>query len=266
LHRIWSTDWWTDQDREIAKLDRLLQAMVAEPPATTTPATTTPATTPEPMQVPEPPAAFPVELPASGSPIPPGTAIYSASAITGGPADAFTLTQSDRLIAAQMLQAVTDEGPIAENELFRRTARSWNQGRTGARIVTRLRTLAPTAMRFLDGDDAYFYWPPTVDPDLWTGFRLCNQSEDSKRHVDDVSVHELANVASYLLEQGGSCDARSLAKFICQAIGMSRVTIDSESRAGKGIELLISRGRAMRDGDRIVNQQSAREVGHPFPR
>ncbi len=45
---------------------------------------------------------------------------------------------------------------------------------------------------------------------------------------------------------------RSLAKSVCQAIGMSRVTSDSEFRASKGIELLISRGRAMRDGNRVI--------------
>jgi hypothetical protein len=195
---------------------------------------------------------IPIELPRTAPRTAPDVAIYSASVITGGTAEAFTLTQSNNLIAAEMLRVVTEEGPIAEDELFRRTARSWNQGRTGARIVNRLQTLAPAALRFLDSDDSYFYWPPTVDPALWTGFRLCTASEDTKRHVDNVSVQELANVAAYLLDQGGSCNARSLAKSVCQAIGMARVTMDSESRASKGIESLISRGRAMRDGDRIV--------------
>jgi very-short-patch-repair endonuclease len=242
LHRIWSTDWWTDQDREIAKLHSLLEAMVAEPLAAN----------PEVSNVPALPAVIPIELPRTAPRTAPDVAIYSASVITGGTAEAFTLTQSNNLIAAEMLRVVTEEGPIAEDELFRRTARSWNQGRTGARIVNRLQTLAPAALRFLDSDDSYFYWPPTVDPALWTGFRLCTASEDTKRHVDNVSVQELANVAAYLLDQGGSCNARSLAKSVCQAIGMARVTMDSESRASKGIESLISRGRAMRDGDRIV--------------
>ena len=242
LHRIWSTDWWTDQDREIAKLHNMLTAMVAEPLPIE----------PAPIDVPKSAAPVPIELPISVPRIAAGAAIYSATAIAGGRADAFTLTQSNNLLAAEMLRVVTDEGPIAEDELFRRTARSWNQGRTGARIVTRLRTLAPAALRYLDGDDSYFYWPPSVDPTLWTGFRLCNESEDSKRHVDAVAVQELANVAAYLLDQGGSCDGRSLAKSVCQALGMARVSTDSEFRANKGIEFLISRGRALRDGDRII--------------
>jgi hypothetical protein len=91
-----------------------------------------------------------------------------------------------------------------------------------------------------------------MDPNLWTGFRLCNESEDSKRHVHNVAVQELANVAAFLLDQGGSCEARNLARSVCQAIGMARVTTDSESRATTGIELLISKGRAMRDGARII--------------
>ena len=242
LHRIWSTDWWTDQDREIAKLHNMLTAMVAEPLPIE----------PAPIDVPKSAAPVPIELPISVPRIAAGAAIYSATAIAGGRADAFTLTQSNNLLAAEMLRVVTDEGPIAEDELFRRTARSWNQGRTGARIVTRLRTLAPAALRYLDGDDSYFYWPPSVDPTLWTGFRLCNESEDSKRHVDAVAVQELANVAAYLLDQGGSCDGRSLAKSVCQALGMARVSTDSEFRANKGIEFLISRGRALRDGNRII--------------
>jgi very-short-patch-repair endonuclease len=240
MHRIWSTDWWTDQDREIAKLHSLLEAMIAEPLTT------------EFIKIPELVAEVPKVVPVTVAPAAPATAIYSAGAITGGPADAFTLPQSNNLLAAQMLQVVTDEGPIAEGELFRRMARAWHQGRTGTRIVSRLGQLAPEAFRVLDLDDSFFYWPPTINPAQWTGFRLCNESDDSKRHVDNVSVQELANVAAYLLDQGGSCDARNLAKSVCQAIGMARVTSDSESRASKGIDFLISKGRAISDGHRIV--------------
>jgi hypothetical protein len=242
LHRIWSTDWWTDQDREIAKLHSLLEAMVAEPLATQ----------PVFIKSPEPVVEVPEELSTNVAPAVPATAIYSVAAIAGGLADAFTLPQSNKVIAAQMLQVVIDEGPIAEDELFRRMARSWNQGRTGTRILSRLRELAPTASRFLESENSSFYWPPTVDPNQWTGFRLCSESEDTKRHVDEVSVQELANVAAYLLDQGGSCNARDLAKSVCQAIGMARVTSEADSRASRGVEFLISRGRAIKDGDRII--------------
>jgi hypothetical protein len=242
MHRIWSTDWWTDQDREIAKLHSLLQAMIAEPPPTQSVL----------VRTTDPVIAVSNVLPITAAPTKSATAIYSKAAIAGGSADTFALPQSNPLLAAQMLQVVTDEGPIAEGELFRRMARAWHQGRTGTRIVSRLGQLAPKAFRVLDLDDSFFYWPPTVDPAQWTGFRLCNQSDDSKRNVDSVSVQELANIATYLLDQGGSCDARNLAKTVCQAIGMTRVTADSESRASNGIEFLISKGRAMREGARIV--------------
>jgi hypothetical protein len=242
MHRIWSTDWWTDPDREIAKLHSLLEAMVAEPLPTQ----------PAFVRTPDPVIESSKESPTVVASTRPATAIYSAGPITGGSAEAFTSPESNNLLAAQMLQLVTDEGPIAEEELFKRTARAWNQGRTGSRILTRLRQLAPTALRLLDHADSFFYWPPTIDPNLWTGFRLCNESEDTKRHVDNVPVQELANVAAFLLDQGGSCEARNLAKSVCQAIGMARVTTDSESRATMGIELLISKGRAMRDGARIL--------------
>jgi hypothetical protein len=96
-----------------------------------------------------------------------------------------------------------------------------------------------------------FYWPPAINPDEWTGFRLCDGTEGSKRHIAELSVHEAANVAAFLLEQGGSTSTKELAKSVCQAIGMARTVVDAELRAQEGVEFLISQGRACIDGDRV---------------
>jgi very-short-patch-repair endonuclease len=242
LHRIWSTDWWTDQDRELSKLHAVLEALLAEPIADPPVAMQSPAPVTEPMVAAVPVTALPVAV----------TAVYSAAVIAGGSAEAFTAPSSNKLITAQMLQVITVEGPIAEVDLFRRMARAWNLGRTGTRIAARLRELAPQTLRILDTEDTYFYWPPGVDHSLWTGFRLSNDTENSKRHVNDVPLQELANITAYLLDQSGSSNVHELAKAVCQVIGMSRVTSEAETRATHGIDLLVSRGRASQNGDRVI--------------
>lgn len=41
------------------------------------------------------------------------------------------------------------------------------------------------------------------DRSAWREFRLSDGSEASKRHIDELALEESANIANYLLDQGG---------------------------------------------------------------
>jgi very-short-patch-repair endonuclease len=243
LHRIWSTDWWTDSDGQIEKLDALLKTILTTPPASMPPQPQAAPVTLVDTSMVKPGAEAPVALALPAMPV------YAPVAIEGGAADDFYLPRSTSLLTAQLQEIINREGPIAEDVLFRRLARAWSLGRTGARITARLTSLA-RGNAILDPDGRRFYWP-NIDRSAWRKFRLSDGSEASKRHIDELALEECANIADYLLDQGGSTSLHDLARNVCQSVGMARITADAETRAQKGIESLLAQGRATNDGGRI---------------
>jgi hypothetical protein len=135
LHRIWSTDWWTDHGRELEKLHAVLQAMAIAPEDDSQ----APETPPIPVVAADDTTAAP---PFASMPTPAAPAIsapvYVASEVSGGSSEAFYQPISTNALSNQMLQIVVQEGPISQEALFHKMARAWNLGRTGARIVQRL--------------------------------------------------------------------------------------------------------------------------------
>ena len=247
LHRIWSTDWWTDRDRALEKLHALLQTMAIAPADDT----------PESESHPTPPAATTdVATPAPMPPISrPTTAIsapaYVAADIAGGDSEVFYQPISTSTLVSQMLQVVACEGPIAEGALFRKMARAWSLERTGARIVKRLQQIIPLGLKVTSEGDTRFYWPSTINPGQWTGFRICDGSDASRRHIEDLTVEEAANLAAFILDQGGSTTRQELARSVCRTIGMARMPAEAEQRALLGIAHLVEKGGAAMEGDRV---------------
>lgn len=150
------------------------------------------------------------------------------------------------------MQVIAEEGPIAQDVLFRRVARAWGLERTGSRIVERLEQLMLRALNAAPDGDRRFYWPPELHPETWRGFRIFDGAEPSRRHIDEVTVQEIANIAAFILEQSGSTTQQELARGICRTLGMARTPIEAEQRAVRGVEHLIARGRATREGGRIL--------------
>ncbi|MFH0351646.1 MAG: DUF3320 domain-containing protein, partial [Chromatiales bacterium] len=249
LHRIWSTDWWTDHRREVEKLHGLLESMAVAPvdeapipdvqPTSLAAATVSAAPTFVSF------VPTPAPAPAISAPV------YVAAEIAGGDSEAFDQPSSLNTLNTQMLQIVAREGPIAEEALFRKMARAWSLERTGARIVKRLHQVLPNVLKVTNVGGARFYWPPTINPDEWTGFRICDGSESSRRHIEELTLQEAANLAAYILDQGGSTTRQELARSICRTIGMARVPAEAEQRALNAIFYLIEKRRAVGDGDRV---------------
>lgn len=250
LHRIWSTDWWTDHQREVEKLHAILETMSQAPVNETSVSEVAPAVQPA-------AEADATQLPVSTPAIEPATALaisvplYEPTAISGGDPEVFYQPASAKILSAQILNVAIREGPISEEVLFRKVARAWGLERTGARISERLRQLAPREVKVTHTGADRFYWPPTVNPDDWTGFRGSNGTEASRRHVEELAVQEIANLAAFLLDQGGSSSRHELAKSICRTIGMARTPADAQDRAQLGITYLVKSGRAVEEGERV---------------
>lgn len=254
LHRIWSTDWWTDHRRELEKLHAILESMVqasasADMRSAGAPTVHVTEATPDERR--------PVLTPAVGptAPTPIVMAIYAAVVLSSGDPEAFYQPASSRILSAQILQVANGEGPISEAVLFRKVARAWGLERTGTRITERLRALTPREVRVTKTGGDRFYWPATVNPDDWTSFRGSDGSDSSRRHIEELAVQEIANVAAFLLDQGGSTSSADLAKSICRVIGMARTPADAQERAVLGVNHLIQIGKAVVEEERVRLQR-----------
>lgn len=161
--------------------------------------------------------------------------------MAGNPLE-FYESGSSNSIALQLRQVVEAEGPISELVLFRRVARAWGLERTGTRIASRLRDLVPPSVGQTIEGKVTFYWPTSDGSGAWTGFRLANQDESSRRNIAEVAIEEVSNLVMHVLEVGGAAPRSDVAKSVCRLIGMARTTADAESRVNLSIELLCSQG------------------------
>jgi very-short-patch-repair endonuclease len=246
LHRIWSTDWWFAADRELEKLHARLAALASEPGAADQP------TAGQPTAAEEAPA--PKELFAGLEPIAtaparaPELPRYTPVEVSGGLPDAFYEASAAPAIRESVMRIITAEGPIPDSVLFERVARAWGLKRTGTRIVERLQRLVPSdTIRTSDGGKT-FYWPPGATPNSWSGFRVADASENSKRHVSDVPIEEIGALVKHLLDQAGASRRQDLARAVCKLLGMARTPAEAEARVDAAIARLLGSAQVKEEG------------------
>lgn len=251
LHRIWSTDWWFSADRELEKLHARLEAALLEESAPGA----------EETQQEEPPAAetaleeqraalfaglAPIETVA---PVRPALPRYAPVTVTGGSPEDFYEASAAPLIRDTVTQIITNEGPVPDSVLFERVARAWGLKRTGARIVERVQRLVPgEAIRTSDAGKT-FYWPPGTKLDTWSTFRVADESEQSKRHVNDVPIEEIGALVKHLLQEAGSSSRQDLARTACKLLGMARTPADAEARVDAAIRRLLESSQIREEGE-----------------
>jgi very-short-patch-repair endonuclease len=247
IHRIWSTDWWLNPDAEMEKLVARLQSIVdaqggddQDPPVANADQEVE-----EPVAEPSP--AFEAQItaaPTSWAPVH-QTAVqalpaYRPVVLPSGNPVAFYEMSSNRRIEEHLRLVIDGEGPLPEALLFQRVARAWNLGRTGARIVERLRGLVPSDISRTEEDEHTFYWPIGIDPRTSRTFRVADETDDSKRHVADVAVEEIAALIRHVLESAGSTSRPDLARSVCRVIGMARTPADADARVSGVVDTMIA--------------------------
>ncbi|MBK8131707.1 MAG: DUF3320 domain-containing protein [Gammaproteobacteria bacterium] len=261
IHRIWSTDWWMNPEREIAKVTDLLQSVLAEDEAAAAAAATMEAVEPEDsntgVDASEPDDANAQERRIATGPQmqpdvePRAYPVYQPVELPPGNLAKFYESTSNRALAEHLRLVIDAEGPISETVLFRRIARAWGLERTGARIVERLRRLASqTATRTTDGD-VTFYWPENADPSSWQSFRVASDVETSKRTIHEVCIEEISTLVMHVLHHGGGAPRQDIARSVCRLIGMARMPAEAELRVSVAIDHLIMLGKAVEESEYV---------------
>ena len=247
IHRIWSTDWWLDQEGEVKKMLARLQAILDEVPEeeqTTVAAEVVQEA--DPTRANTPPAAASSVGVATGEETVRNTGalgqivpIYKPILIPARGPETFYDNSAASTLTEQMSQVIEGEGPISEAVLFRRIARAWGLERTGSRIVERLKEFVPKSVHKTVEASATFYWPQSIEHWKLDGCRMADGSTDSKRLIADVCIEEIATLVLQVLFQAGGSPKQDVARAVCRMIGMGRTTADAEARAMLAIEKLI---------------------------
>lgn len=242
VHRIWSTEWWTNPEREkkrlLAAIEGALQAPVPSDPSVLD------VVVPEAEPVAEPPEfesdrayARAVE-PTSEAVSAIQAAPYVPVALPVGDRDKFYEPSENQRIQAAIRQVIAAEGPVSEFVIRKRICDAYGFDRAGNRIQERLQIL----QRGLGGNgkenDRMFFWPGDMMLPSWTGFR-----QAGGRDVADIHVQELANLARAALEEVVVADEAVLIKRMGSLLGIQRVTASTQERLRNGLLRLQSTGK-----------------------
>ncbi|MDP2306112.1 MAG: DUF3320 domain-containing protein, partial [Pseudomonadota bacterium] len=255
LHRVWSSDWWFDREKEAAKLIAAVEAAIAAPVEAAAVAVAPDVAVPRAPLV-EPLLAPGVEpLLAPGvQPVPPGPTVpyrYALLDVVGSP-EAFELAASRPTLREKVLAVVAVEAPVALDEVVRRVAACWGIARLTARPRERVRVevvaLAAAGKLHVDGD---FVWASQNALVAWATVRG-PAADGTLRDAEHLPPEEVAAGVAWVLEHALSIDGAALSREVARLFGYARVGARVDERVGVGVDALCAGGRARRDGARVV--------------
>jgi very-short-patch-repair endonuclease len=289
LHRIWSLDWFHAADKELARVhNAIINAIAAARAAKKGGATRSgPVAAPEataPAAAPTPPGAGPTPPSAGSAPPSAGSAPTGRAAAVASPAraarpaparpavertaigryavasvpagrrtvdDLYDVGRVDEL--GKVLDAVLAvEAPIHVGLLARRVAAYFGIGRMSPRVIERVRLIAATRAQVGSPSEPDVVWRRDQDPAALPSVRVPDDGHpDSKRDWDELPVVEIAAAARVVLERNLGLPRTELVRETGKLLGFGRQGDKVLARLAEGVEVLIARGLARVDGERI---------------
>ena len=251
LHRVWSTDWWTNPQREIEKLETALTAvMERRKNGHAQPKPTAPARVASAPRLVQPLATeVTVDAPAAGHPIYEHVELPIPANARVGLYD----QGASREIAKQIVQIVSGEGPVSLDSATRRIAATWGLDRVSSRVLDRVRKLVPAEHVYLQASDAGdFLWPVDSSPEDYRDFRVPDGDGKGARQAAELPLEEIDNAAHHILASHFSAPMDELVRETAKLFGFQRLGRIVDERMRMGIELLIERKAIRLDGESVV--------------
>jgi len=252
LERVWSSAWWFDERAPDRLVERVRSALVPQPAAPSAPAArlTAPAAALQP-KVAIPPGVF-AKGPSPATPsTPPATYRNADLAVPHGSPDDFFLGSMDEGIRSAVLRVVEIEGPIHERLLARRVIEHWGIERLTARPARRVSELVEQLAHGhkvkVRGE---FVWPASLHPVDFAAYRVPAR-DNAPRDLPSIPPEEVANAAAAILKDSGSLDRDALGREIARTFGIQRMGANVRECIDRGIDVLVSNGRAEVKGDRV---------------
>lgn len=254
VHRIWSTEWWTNREREQQRLQKAIQQAMQQAESASQSsaliATSDHQSTDIEVQV----NATPAATYASHTP----DVVFDAVDALAGPSDMQTTTVAKHYVATvlkaadpdrffepsenthlvqMMQQVIVEEGPVIDRIIIKRVIDAYGFKRIGNRIQLRLAQLLSTLPN-QESASQTVYWPVHLNPETW-----CDYREMGERDVADIPVIEMAQCAKQMLMQLVVAEEEALIKTMGNSFGMGRVTRQSQDKLRAGVDLLQAIGQ-----------------------
>lgn len=260
LHRVWSTDWWFDRDREIARLTAAVEASLtieAEPQPVEEPvvsASTADEVSDEDVLVLDESGdvALIEDEPAvvsQRSPVIP----YKRANVTqrsSDPAVIFT-TPWIAQIREVLATIIAVESPIHVDELCRRAGGAFGVARLSQRMKTRFVEIAPRAGISIRGDIAWAQGTSSFDAIRGPG------ADGYVRAPDYIAPQELANAAEWILSENISMPRADLVREMARVFGLQRAKATVAARMTTGIQALEQRGGCVIENETVSYREAA---------
>ena len=269
IHRIWSTDWWQDSDNELDKVVAAFNQAKKKSEEPTRDATAVDERSVKNLDAPQSEAnavdtgrhsqAIPgmiagsnrvaeadvaLERKATASDILPyKIAVIPANRRT--PEDFYDENFRNEL-KALVLQIVNVEAPVSIRVMARRVIPYFGILRTSSRLEERiLKIIARDAN--VNGD---IVWRSDQRTNTYSTARLA--PPEARRESGEVPSEEIANAAATLLRANIALEIDELVKLTARALGFARVGENVAEHMRAGVAVLVARGTAHRDGDKVV--------------
>ena len=152
-----------------------------------------------------------------------------------------------------IVKVVEFEGPVSLGLCARRVAAHWGFRKVRKRALVQVRKLIPAnevTINIAAGRE--FLWPKRIDPKSYDSFRVSGNTPESFRDRADLPVQEGANAAYYLLKRNISAPEEELCRETSRLLGFRRTGPFVEKRMIEGVEYLLEKGTAVREGGMIV--------------
>jgi very-short-patch-repair endonuclease len=239
LHRIWSTDWFRNPQREIARLLAAIEdaRAPAPPPARSTPAVP-PITEEAPERVGAESQVKVCELPAYEECRPPV------------PTHRDLLTLKPFEMVALTAFVVKAEGPIHSEEVARRIREAFGLQRTGNRILSKINEALRTAERLGEVISEEGFWSARE-----RGHPLPRHRRNAAlplRQANRIAPHEYRLAALQVVETAVGIDHEDLIAETARLLGFERTGSDLRAAIERQIGTLLQNERILSDNGHIL--------------
>ena len=255
IHRVWSTDWWYDSDKETERLREVLSAAEREVAAQAVaspkeePATERTAiaeSDPDDVDKVSSVVSRFAEAPslAERPDALPGASIYRAADLDPLPPFAPELLDPRAQPALRLLteQVIRVEGPVHVGRVLRRVADAWDT-RLGKKIRRTLEGHIKPACRAMMAQRAGdVIWLRGQSADSWREFRVAGDRDEDRRDAAHLPAEEIANAMGALLRHGGGRSDDELLVDAARVFGFARSGTRVRDAMQRGLDLLVQRG------------------------
>lgn len=167
------------------------------------------------------------------------------------PSDDFYNTANTRIIREQIAKVIDEEGPISRALLSKRVLQAWGLARSGVRIERHFDTMfAVMKVKKTKWDGVVYFWPKQLDPTHYDVFRVAEREQD-RRNAEDLPPEEIANAVKEILFNQISLPQEDLIKETVKLLGYARTGAALEKSVKNGISEVLRRGRAVMEQERV---------------